>query len=315
MVMLQVNEKDILWWNHATSLHWLNLTNQVTTSSSSKFKNLVTYWCTLFVRTPQQVSMMSESNEVPWSVAAPVVTDPNTLEHLLVLFIHKRQLTCSCSESQLPCNVSEFNLHLTSENCRATRVNQVGHIAPLLGVSILPCPIQLLPDVLGDGIVFHGVEDQQYFCKVTICATIWLWEDCLPCWPNLKHYLLQLWHGPPMRQAEISKNCRGHEPIKLTLVWWTIHHNETSLCTHVNLHKVQCCQEGSDNDWYSCLSSPFTESPCSIAMGVATISQISRSTISLSNLDRAWQTQIYWNSASNLSAQNFHMPDWELKPS
>jgi hypothetical protein len=78
----------------------------------------------------------------------------------------------SYSESQLPCNVSEFNLHLTSENCRATRVNQVGDIAPLLGISILPCPIQELLDVLGDGIVFHGVEDQQYFCKVTICATI-----------------------------------------------------------------------------------------------------------------------------------------------
>jgi len=116
--------------------------------------------------------MMSESNEVPWSVAAPVVTDPNTLEHLVVLVMHKRHLTCSYSESQLPCNVSEFNLHLTSENCRATKVNQVGDITPLLGVSILPCPIQVLPDVLGDGVVFHGVEDQQHFCKVTICATI-----------------------------------------------------------------------------------------------------------------------------------------------
>jgi len=166
MVMLQVNEKDILRWNHATSLHWLNLTNWVTTSSSSKFTNLVNYWCTLFGWTPQQVNMMSESTEVPWSVAAPVVTDPNTLEHLVVLVMHKRQLTCSYSESQLPCNVSEFNLHLTSENCRATRVNQVGDITPLLGVSILPCPIQVLPDVLGDGIVFHGVEEQQHFCHL-----------------------------------------------------------------------------------------------------------------------------------------------------
>jgi hypothetical protein len=42
----------------------------------------------------------------------------------------------------------------------------VGDITPLLGVSILPCPIQVLPDVLGDGIVFHGVEDQQHLCKV-----------------------------------------------------------------------------------------------------------------------------------------------------
>ncbi len=153
-----------------------------------------------------------------------------------------------------------------------------------------------------------------------ICATIQLWEDHLPCWPNLKHYLLQLWHGAPMRQAARSPKTGGHELIKLTLVLWTIHHNETSLCitrlcTHVNLHKVQCWQEGSDNDWYSHLSSPFTESPCSIAMGVATIPQISMSTISLSNLDHAWQTQIYWNSASNLSAQNFNMPAWELKPS
>jgi hypothetical protein len=66
----------------------------------------------------------------------------------------------------------KFNLHLTSENLRATRVNQVGDTTPLLVVSILPCPIQVLPDVLGDGIVFHGVEDQQHFCQVTICTTI-----------------------------------------------------------------------------------------------------------------------------------------------
>ncbi len=110
--------------------------------------------------------MMSESTKVPWSVAAPVVTDPNTLEHLVVLVMHKRQLTCSYSESPLPCNVSEFNLHLTSENCRATRVNQVGDITPLFGVSILPCPIQVLPEVLGDGIVFLGVEEQQHFCHL-----------------------------------------------------------------------------------------------------------------------------------------------------
>jgi hypothetical protein len=142
---------------------------------------------------------------------------------------------------------------------------------------------------------------------VTICTTIPLWEDHLPCWLNLKHYLLQLWHGPPMRQA--ARSPKTAEAMNSSS--WP------RLCTHVTLHKVQCCQEGSDNDWYSHLSSPFTESPCSIAMGVATISQISMSTISLSNLDHAWQTQtqIYWNSASNLSAQNFHMPDWELKPS